>query len=89
MEERSFDARVRKGDGTPPCDPVKSKEHRILVVDDHPIVCRGLQLLMANQPDMEICAKRPAFQSAPPARSEHAGCRHLSTSLSKVAMGWN
>ena len=89
MEERSFDARVRKGDGMPTRDPVKSKRHRILVVDD-PRLYRGLQLLMANQPDMEICGEAASVPEA--LRQLEANtpdvviCR---TSLSKVAMGSN
>ena len=48
----------------PTRDPVRSKRYRILVVDDHPIVCRGLQLLMANQPDMEICGEAASVPEA-------------------------
>jgi len=36
--------------------------HRIAVVDDHPIVCRGLRELIAGEPDLELAgeaSKRP------------------------------
>ena len=31
--------------------------HRILIVDDHPIVRRGLKELVADQPDLEVCGE--------------------------------
>jgi DNA-binding NarL/FixJ family response regulator len=30
---------------------------RILIVDDHPLVCRGLTDLLAAEPDMEVCGQ--------------------------------
>ncbi len=32
-------------------------KHRILVVDDHPIVRRGLRELLTNEPDLEVCGE--------------------------------
>jgi DNA-binding NarL/FixJ family response regulator len=34
-----------------------SKKYRILIVDDHPIVRRGLRELVADEPDLEVCAE--------------------------------
>ena len=31
--------------------------HRILIVDDHPIVRRGLKELVADEPDLEVCGE--------------------------------
>ncbi len=33
------------------------KKYRILVVDDHPIVRRGLRELVADEPDLEVCGE--------------------------------
>jgi DNA-binding NarL/FixJ family response regulator len=33
------------------------RKHRILVVDDHPIVRRGLRELVADEPDLEVCGE--------------------------------
>ena len=44
---------------TPPASvvaPAKSKTTRILIADDHDIVCTGLERMIATQPDMEVCA---------------------------------
>ena len=30
---------------------------RILIVDDHPIVIRGLRMLIADEPDLEVCGE--------------------------------
>lgn len=35
----------------------KFVKQRILVVDDHPIVCRGLRELVAGEPDLEVCGE--------------------------------
>jgi DNA-binding NarL/FixJ family response regulator len=32
-------------------------KHRILVVDDHPIVRRGLRELLSSEPDLEVCGE--------------------------------
>jgi DNA-binding NarL/FixJ family response regulator len=34
-----------------------SGKTRILIVDDHPIVRQGLTLLIANEPDLEVCGE--------------------------------
>lgn len=36
---------------------IESKKYRILVVDDHPIVRRGLRELVADEPDLAICGE--------------------------------
>jgi DNA-binding NarL/FixJ family response regulator len=33
------------------------QKHRILVVDDHPLVRRGLRELVADEPDLEVCGE--------------------------------
>jgi DNA-binding NarL/FixJ family response regulator len=40
-----------------PGSKLESKKYRILVVDDHPIVRRGLRELVADEVDMEICGE--------------------------------
>lgn len=35
----------------------KLTKYRIMVVDDHPIVRRGLRELVAEEPDLEVCAE--------------------------------
>ena len=43
---------------------------RIFLVDDHPIVCRGLQLLLSLESDLEVCGQAgdsaEALQQLPP-----------------------
>lgn len=36
---------------------IKSNSYRILLVDDHPIVRRGLRELVAQEPDLEVCGE--------------------------------
>jgi DNA-binding NarL/FixJ family response regulator len=33
------------------------KTHRVILVDDHPIVREGLTGLINQQPDLEVCAE--------------------------------
>jgi DNA-binding NarL/FixJ family response regulator len=35
----------------------RGAKRRILIVDDHPIVCRGLRELVADEPDLEVCGE--------------------------------
>jgi DNA-binding NarL/FixJ family response regulator len=35
----------------------KSKKHKILIVDDHPIVRRGLRELISDEPDLDVCSE--------------------------------
>lgn len=35
----------------------QTRRYRILIVDDHPIVRRGLRELMAGEPDLEVCGE--------------------------------
>jgi DNA-binding NarL/FixJ family response regulator len=37
--------------------PKVQKKHKVLIVDDHPIVRRGLAELIAFEPDMEVCGE--------------------------------
>ena len=37
---------------------------RILIVDDHPLVCRGLEELMALQADLDVCGKAGGMAEA-------------------------
>jgi len=37
---------------------------RILIVDDHPIVCEGLSSLLSKQPDFEVCGEADDVASA-------------------------
>ena len=34
-----------------------SQRHRVLIVDDHPIVREGLRALISQQPDLEVCGE--------------------------------
>lgn len=36
---------------------ITSNSHRILVVDDHPIVRRGLREMVDDEPDLEVCGE--------------------------------
>ncbi|MFV1966022.1 MAG: response regulator [Pirellulaceae bacterium] len=38
--------------------------HRLLIVDDHPIVRRGLRELVADEPDLEVCGEADDVASA-------------------------
>lgn len=40
----------------------QEKKYRILIVDDHPVVCHGLAMLIAEEPDLEMCS--PAADAA-------------------------
>ncbi len=37
---------------------------KLLIVDDHPIVRRGLRQLVANQPDLEVCGEASGVEEA-------------------------
>jgi DNA-binding NarL/FixJ family response regulator len=43
---------------------VKTKKSRILIVDDHPIVRRGLRELVADEPDLEVCGEAEEVSEA-------------------------
>ena len=38
-------------------DQANQTKYRILIVDDHPIVRRGLRELVADEPDLEVCGE--------------------------------
>ena len=48
------------------------KRHKVLIVDDHPIVRRGLAELIAMEPDMEVCGE--AADMAEAIKQIDAGC---------------
>lgn len=37
---------------------------QVLIVDDHPIVCEGLRLLINHEPDLHVCGVEENFNSA-------------------------
>ncbi len=45
-------------------NPVPTKKTSILLVDDHPIVRKGLMMLINSQPDMEVCGEAPGMSEA-------------------------
>ncbi len=42
----------------------KQKRHNVMVIDDHPIVRKGLATLLAQQPDMQICCEAGSAEDA-------------------------
>ncbi len=53
----------------PPPDPISADaptlaRARVFVVDDHPLVRRGLAALIGQAPDLEICGEAPGHQEA-------------------------
>jgi DNA-binding NarL/FixJ family response regulator len=42
----------------------QSRKHRVLLVDDHPLVRRGLAEVIAREPDMETCGEAADVQEA-------------------------
>lgn len=60
------DQRVSTRRPTPP----KGK-HRVLVIDDHPIVRQGLALLINREPDLAVCGLAADTQSAAAQIAEH------------------
>ncbi|MBM3862129.1 MAG: response regulator transcription factor [Verrucomicrobia bacterium] len=48
-----------------------SKKTRLLLVDDHPVVRRGLALLLGHEPDMVVCAEADDVGNALQAAAEH------------------
>lgn len=45
-------------------DSQATKKIGILIVDDHPIVRKGLSMLINSQPDMEVCGEAPGMAEA-------------------------
>jgi DNA-binding NarL/FixJ family response regulator len=39
-------------------------KHRVLIVDDHPVVRRGLNALLADEPDVEVCGEAEDVEEA-------------------------
>lgn len=40
------------------------KKTRILIVDDHPAMCQGIAMLVANEPDFSVCGEAVDTQAA-------------------------
>jgi DNA-binding NarL/FixJ family response regulator len=43
---------------------VDKRVHRVLIVDDHPIVREGLRALISQQPDLEVCGEAEGVSTA-------------------------
>jgi DNA-binding NarL/FixJ family response regulator len=43
---------------------LKSKKRRVLIVDDHPIVCEGLRRLIDDERDLVVCGEASSIKSA-------------------------
>ena len=43
---------------------VQSQKYRILIVDDHPVVRRGLRELLHDEPDLEMCGEAESSEEA-------------------------
>lgn len=43
---------------------MSSHPHRVLIVDDHPIVREGLRALISQQPDLVVCGEAESVQDA-------------------------
>jgi len=43
---------------------VDRRPHRVLIVDDHPIVREGLRALISQQPDLEVCGEAEGVATA-------------------------
>ena len=53
-------------------NPATSPTHRVLLVDDHPLVRLGLRRIMENEADLMVCAEAESVQEA---RRAVAECR--------------
>jgi len=47
-----------------PSIPTDKRKHKILIVDDHPVVRQGLGDLILRQPDMEVCGEAASVAEA-------------------------
>jgi len=57
-------ASKRPGPSAGPAPDVPVKSHRILIVDDHPIVRTGLADWINRKPDLEVCAEAEDYRQA-------------------------
>ena len=53
--------RISKSSAT---QPAPARKSRIFLVDDHPIVLTGFQLLLNSQPDFEVCGTARSAEEA-------------------------
>ncbi len=47
-----------------PKTPTPSRQARVLIVDDHPMLRRGLGELLAHEPDLDVCGEADSYASA-------------------------
>jgi DNA-binding NarL/FixJ family response regulator len=47
----------------PPHQAIATARQRVLIIDDHPLLRRGMATLISSQPDFEICAEADHAQS--------------------------
>jgi len=56
---------------------------RILLADDHKVMCDGLRLLIAEQVDMEVVGEAQDGRSASRELKSQCGCRAASSGTTK------
>jgi DNA-binding NarL/FixJ family response regulator len=47
----------------PPAPSIATARQRVLIIDDHPLLRRGMATLISSQPDFEICAEADHAQA--------------------------
>jgi DNA-binding NarL/FixJ family response regulator len=47
-----------------PSIPVSGKKRRVMIVEDHPVVRVGLQLMIDDEPDLEVCGGAESLKDA-------------------------
>ena len=45
-------------------EPCTAQRRRVMLVDDHPVVCRGLSQLISEQDDLEVCGEAGSREEA-------------------------
>ncbi len=56
--------------------PARRLRHRLIVIDDHPLMRRGLASMINNEPDLEVCAE---------AATHHAGMAAITSQRPDLA----